>query len=180
MNADHSGSSEQHRRLLDGDLLTITDAIPIDITVLAADGTVLYVNQFALNRLGLSADDVKDKGYLKRICHPDDLDQALNERRMKLSKGVPFERVGYEVEHGCLPCAHAKRQEHVANLTDEAGVARGTVEALTQILEEDPYQHSADRQPHDCQTVCWFRLVSHSGCVIWQWNCVRRHREPRI
>jgi formate hydrogenlyase transcriptional activator len=91
MNADHSGSSEQHRRLLDGDLLTITDAIPIDITVLAADGTVLYVNQFALNRLGLSADDVKDKGYLKRICHPDDLDQALNERRMQLSKGVPFE-----------------------------------------------------------------------------------------
>jgi formate hydrogenlyase transcriptional activator len=91
MSTDHSATSEQHRRLQDGDPLTITDAIPIDITVLAADGTVLYVNQFALNRLGLRADDVKDKGYLKRICHPDDLDQALNERRMKLSKGVPFE-----------------------------------------------------------------------------------------
>jgi len=71
--------------------LTITDAIPIDITVLAADGAVLHVNQFAINRLGLSADEVKDKGYLRQTCHPDDLDQVLEERRMKLSKGVPFE-----------------------------------------------------------------------------------------
>ena len=28
------------------------------------------------------------------------------------------ERMGYEVKHGRLPCAHTKRQEHVANLTD--------------------------------------------------------------
>jgi hypothetical protein len=54
MSADHSASSEQHL-LREGDLLTITDAIPIDITVLAADGAVLYVNQFALSRFGLSA-----------------------------------------------------------------------------------------------------------------------------
>src|SRR5262249_26589794 len=29
--------------------------------------------------------------YLRRTCHPDDLDQVLDERRMKLSKGVSFE-----------------------------------------------------------------------------------------
>jgi formate hydrogenlyase transcriptional activator len=89
MSGDHSASPEQHLRLHEGDLLTITDAIPIDITVLAADGTVLHVNQFALNRFGLSADDVKD-GYLKRTCHPDDLNQVLDEHRTNLSKGVPF------------------------------------------------------------------------------------------
>ena len=88
MSVDHSASSEQYL-LREGDLLTITDAIPIDITVLAADGTVLYVNQFALNRFGLSAHDVKE-GYLKRTCHPDDLNQVLGERRTNLSKGVPF------------------------------------------------------------------------------------------
>jgi formate hydrogenlyase transcriptional activator len=89
MSADHSASSEQHLRLHEGDLLTITDAIPIDITVLAADGTVLSVNQFALNRLGLKAHEVKD-GYLKVSCHPDDLSQVLDERRTNLLKGVPF------------------------------------------------------------------------------------------
>jgi formate hydrogenlyase transcriptional activator len=69
--------------------LAITDAIPIDITVLAADGTVLYVNQFALNRFGLSVHDVKD-GYLKRTCHPDELNRVLVERHTNLSKGIPF------------------------------------------------------------------------------------------
>jgi formate hydrogenlyase transcriptional activator len=77
--------------LNEGDLLTVTDAIPIDITVLAADGTILYVNQFALNRLGLSAHDIKDDGYLRRTCHPDELDRTLEQRRMGLSKGLPFE-----------------------------------------------------------------------------------------
>jgi formate hydrogenlyase transcriptional activator len=71
--------------------LSIADAIPIDITVLAPDGTVLYVNQYALDRLGLSAHDVKDKGYLTLTCHPDALDQVLSERDMNLSKEVPFE-----------------------------------------------------------------------------------------
>jgi PAS domain S-box-containing protein len=89
MSADHSASSEHLRRHEGGDLLTVADAIPIDITVLAADGTVLYVNQFALKRLGLNAQEVKD-GYLKRTCHPDDLSQVLDERRANLLKGVPF------------------------------------------------------------------------------------------
>lgn len=69
--------------------VTITDATPIDITILAADGRVLHVNQFALNRLGLNTDDVND-GYLKRICHPDELNLVLDERRTNLSKGIPF------------------------------------------------------------------------------------------
>ena len=81
MTANDSGTPEQktHQKEVD---LTITDAIPVDITVLAADGTVLFVNQYALDRLGLSAHDVKDKGYLRQTCHPDDLGRVLDERRI--------------------------------------------------------------------------------------------------
>jgi len=90
MNTNDREISEQKVRREAGDL-AITDAIPIDITVLAADGTVLHVNQYALDRLGLALDDVKNQGYLKRTCHPQDLDRVLDERSMKLSKEVPFE-----------------------------------------------------------------------------------------
>jgi formate hydrogenlyase transcriptional activator len=91
MSADHSASSGQNLGLQAGDLLTITDAVPVDITVLAADGAVLHVNQFALSRLGLSADAAKDKGYLRQTCHPDDLVRILDERSGRLTKEVPFE-----------------------------------------------------------------------------------------
>ena len=91
MGTDRGASSGPRLPLHEEDCLTITDAVPIDITVLATDGTVLYVNRFALDRLGLSAEVVKTKGYLKQTCHPDDLDRVLDERRRKLSKEVPFE-----------------------------------------------------------------------------------------
>jgi len=91
MSANDSASSEEMRRLPEADLLAITDAFPIGISVLAPDGTILYVNRRALGRTGLTLDEAKGNGYLRRICHPDDLDRVLDERRMKLSKGVPFE-----------------------------------------------------------------------------------------
>lgn len=88
MNASDSGKSDQGVREEQADF-TITDAIPIDITILAPDGRVLHVNQFALKRLGLSEDDVKE-GYLKQTCHPDELSLVLDELRTNLSMGVPF------------------------------------------------------------------------------------------
>jgi len=72
------------------DLLTITDAIPIGISVLAPDGATLYVNRMALDRTGLTLEEVKGKGHLERTCHPDDLDRVLDERRIGLSKGARF------------------------------------------------------------------------------------------
>ena len=71
--------------------LTVIDAILIDITVLAPDGAVLSVNQFALDRIGLNADEVKSDGYFRRTCHPDDLAEILERRRAGLSNGVRFE-----------------------------------------------------------------------------------------
>jgi len=71
--------------------LTITDAIPIPISVLAPEGTALYVNQIALDSIGVPLEEVQRRGLLGLTCHPDDLDRILDERRAGLSKGVPFE-----------------------------------------------------------------------------------------
>jgi formate hydrogenlyase transcriptional activator len=91
MSTNDSVTSDQKPCLSEADLLTITDAIPIGISVLAPDGTTLYVNRQALDRIGVTLDEVKGKGHLTLTCHPDDLDRILDERRMGLSKGVPFE-----------------------------------------------------------------------------------------
>jgi len=90
MSTNESGTSEQKVRQEVGDL-TLTDAIPIGISVLAPDGTILYMNSMALDLTGLTLDEVKGKSHLERACHPDDLDRILEERRMGLSNGVPFE-----------------------------------------------------------------------------------------
>jgi formate hydrogenlyase transcriptional activator len=86
--------------------LTITDAIPIGIAVLASDGTTLYMNHLALDRMGVTLDEVMGKGHLELTCHPDDLDRILDERRKGLSKGVPF-----ELEMRVLPIATTKRSQ---------------------------------------------------------------------
>jgi PAS domain S-box-containing protein len=114
-------TSESQERAAD---LTITDAIPIGISVLAPDGTTLYVNRQALDNVGVALDEVMGKGHLARTCHPDDLDRVLGERRMGLSKGVPF-----ELEMRLLPVSAAKRTQgeyrwylsHYNPLKDETG-----------------------------------------------------------
>ncbi len=73
------------------DLLTITDAIPIGISVLAPDGRALYVNRLAPDPGGVARNEVNDKSHLGRTCHPDDLDRILDERRSGLSKAVSFQ-----------------------------------------------------------------------------------------
>jgi len=89
MSTNNRGPSEQKVHQ-EGDL-TITDAIPVGISVLAPDGTILYVNSLTLDLIGLTLDEVKGKSHLERTCHPDDLDRIVDERRMGLSKRVPFE-----------------------------------------------------------------------------------------
>jgi len=91
MSTDDRETPNQKPCLSEADLLTITDAIPIGISVLAPDGATLYVNRLALHQIGVTLDEVKGKGHLGLTCHPDDLARILEERRMGLSKGVPFE-----------------------------------------------------------------------------------------
>ena len=90
MSTNDRGPSEQKVRQEVGDL-PITDAIPVGISVLAPDGTILHVNRLTLDLIGLTLDEVKGKSHLERTCHPDDLDRILEQRRMGLLKGVPFE-----------------------------------------------------------------------------------------
>jgi formate hydrogenlyase transcriptional activator len=98
--------------------LTITDAIPIGISVLTPDGTTIYVNPRGLDDAGITLDQVKSKGLLERICHPDDLDPVLGQRRRGLSQGVPF-----ELEMRLL-LKNGEYRWHLAQynpLTDESG-----------------------------------------------------------
>lgn len=74
----------------EGSDLTITDAIPIGIFVLAPDGSTLYVNRTALEDMGATFDEVRNRSHLQRTYHPDDLEIILAERRKGLANGVPF------------------------------------------------------------------------------------------
>jgi formate hydrogenlyase transcriptional activator len=88
---DDSKCIEQKLRQNEEDLRTITDAIRQSIVVLAPDGTTLYANRVALDRTGLTRDQVKDKGFLAQAFHPDDVDRIRDERRVGLLEGLPFE-----------------------------------------------------------------------------------------
>jgi formate hydrogenlyase transcriptional activator len=90
--SESQNSTPQDRQVREEDVdLTITDAIPIPISVLASDGKALYVNPMALEMVGVTLEEVKRKGHLALTCHPDDLGRVLENRRMGLSKGIPFE-----------------------------------------------------------------------------------------
>src|SRR5215475_3177813 len=92
MNTHDSDSPAKEPCLDEAEVLTITDAIPIGITVLEADGTILYVNRVGLERLGLTLAEVKGEPILLgQHCHADDPVRVAEERRAGLSKGVPFE-----------------------------------------------------------------------------------------
>jgi PAS domain-containing protein len=59
--------------------------------VLSPDGSVLYVNQVALQRTGINMRDVQEQDSFWRPFHPDDVERIRAERRQGLTRGVPFE-----------------------------------------------------------------------------------------
>ena len=81
----------QKLRQSEQELRTITDAIRQSIIVLAPDGTTLYANQVALDRTGLTQDEMKDKGFFLQAFHPDDVEHIRGEREKGLLRGAPFE-----------------------------------------------------------------------------------------
>jgi len=83
--------SEEKFRQEATDLRTITDAIRQSVAVLAADGTILYVNQVFREVTGLTMREANDKTLHTRVFHPDDLGRALGERQEALLRGTPFE-----------------------------------------------------------------------------------------
>ena len=83
--------SEQKFRQEAADLRTITDAIRQCIVVIAPDGAILYANDVIRDVTGFTIRDVMDKGFLRRVFHPDDQDRVLTERQEGLLRGIAFE-----------------------------------------------------------------------------------------
>ena len=81
----------QKLRQSEQELRTITDAIRQSISVLAPDGTTLYVNQVALDRTGLTRNEVNEQGFFPGAFHTDDVKQIRAVRQEGLSRGDPFE-----------------------------------------------------------------------------------------
>jgi formate hydrogenlyase transcriptional activator len=89
---DDRKRAEEKVRQSEQELRTITDAIRQPIVVLAPDGFTLYANRVALDKTGLTLDEVIKEGFLERVCHPDDINRVRDERRVGLLEGVPFDR----------------------------------------------------------------------------------------
>ncbi len=84
--AEHQSDSlsEQEQR-------GIVDAIPQLITVLNADGSLIYANKAIIDYIGLAVDEVWDPGVRARVFHPDDLSALEEQRREGMRRGEPFE-----------------------------------------------------------------------------------------
>jgi formate hydrogenlyase transcriptional activator len=82
---------EEKLRQDERELRDITDAIPQAITVLDPQGSVLYANRWALGYTGLSLEEVMRPDFRSRIFHPEDVVRLQDDRRVALSKGLPFE-----------------------------------------------------------------------------------------
>jgi formate hydrogenlyase transcriptional activator len=156
MSTNDSGTSEQ-KVCPEGADLTITDAIPIGISVLAPDGTTLYVNRPALGRIGVTLDEVIGIGHLERTCHPDDRDRILHERRIGLSKGVPF-----ELEMRLFPIGAAKRIQwgdyrwHLSEynpLKDESGKIIRWYVTATDIDDRKRAEQKLQQSEQDLRTI---------------------------
>ena len=74
----------------EADLRTITDIIRQPFGVLAPDGTQLYAKRVALDNSGPTVDEVIKEGFFARLCHPEDINRARDERRIGLLDGIPF------------------------------------------------------------------------------------------
>jgi formate hydrogenlyase transcriptional activator len=83
--------AEEKVRRDEQELRRITDAIPQTIVVLGTDGTVIHVNQSALDYTGLTREEVMATDYRARVFHPEDVERLRDERQRALSRGIPFE-----------------------------------------------------------------------------------------
>src|SRR5262249_10008875 len=74
------------------DLYAITDSIANPVIILTPKGATLYANRVALNQWGLTPSGASNEGFFRRACHPEDIERMLEERRVGLLQGAPFQR----------------------------------------------------------------------------------------
>lgn len=90
-NIDDRKKAEEALQSNQRDLSLTINAIPSYIHVLRADGSVLYVNQPALDYVGITLEEARQEGYRARFFHPEDVARLREERREALTRAVPFE-----------------------------------------------------------------------------------------
>ncbi len=83
--------AEEKLRQDERELRRITDAIPQTIVIQSPDGIPLYANQAVLDYTGLTIEDVTAPSFRERIIHAEDIKRTREERRVALSRGLPFE-----------------------------------------------------------------------------------------
>jgi formate hydrogenlyase transcriptional activator len=86
--------AENQLRQDERELRQLMDALPQHVLVLDKDGALLQANRTMLDYKGYTLEEMKGVGTRERInrdVHPDDLERVEGERRLGLSKGVPFE-----------------------------------------------------------------------------------------
>ena len=86
--------AEEKLRQDERELRQLIDFLPQHVLVLDAEGTLVQANQTTLDYSGHTLDEMRDAGTwerMKRDLHPDDAERVANERRIGISKGVPFE-----------------------------------------------------------------------------------------
>jgi PAS domain S-box-containing protein len=88
---DDLKKAEAAQQSSERNLREITNVIPTVIHVLRPDGSVLYVNQRAMDYTGLTMADVLKEDYRARVFHPEDLERIREERRDSLTHPVLFE-----------------------------------------------------------------------------------------
>jgi PAS domain S-box-containing protein len=78
------GKSEAHLR-------DVVDAIRYDVCVLAADGSLIYVNRAVLEFIGLSEAEAMESDFRLRAFHPEDQEKLRDVRRAGFAGSVPWE-----------------------------------------------------------------------------------------
>jgi formate hydrogenlyase transcriptional activator len=88
---DDLKQAEARIRRDEQELRQIIDLVPQQIFVLSRDGNVVYTNRVALEYTGLTLKESLAADIPKRIFHPDDAENVIEERRRKIELGSPFE-----------------------------------------------------------------------------------------
>ena len=88
---DDRKRAEEALRSAERNLSLTINTIPTFISVSRPDGTVLSVNQAALDYHGITLQDVQKEGFRTRFYHPDDADRVREERKEALKLPLQFE-----------------------------------------------------------------------------------------
>jgi len=94
---DDLKKAEEALRASERNLSLMFNAIPTIIRVLRPDGSVLDANQAALDYTGVTVAEMQVEDYRTRFFHPEDVEGLREQRRVALTRAVPFEN-----EQRCL------------------------------------------------------------------------------